>query len=158
MSYQQIYDLVLEGKSFEDIANKTGISIPELHNIIPLVYEQINKEFAEKAPNAAAINYARLEVLIQAIMTKVSEANARDLVSLSNALSRLIEEQDRLKNEIKTQKTIIPMAEDKKETTTKITPNEEKKRTYLERHRDKMGSLTPGERGLLESLEEHDPD
>lgn len=158
MKYQEIYDLILEGKSFEDIAIKTGIPIPELQQTIPLVYEQINREYSEKAPNAAAINYARLEVLIQAIMTKVPEANARDLVSLSNALSKLIEEQDRLKNEIRTQKPLIAMAEIKTEEKPKIINNEEKNKTFLQKYGDKMGSLAPGERGLLESMQPHDDD
>lgn len=155
MNYRQIRDLLLEGKPIEEIAIATQISVPEVLNTIPLIYEQLNKEFQEKAANAAAVNFARLETVAQAIMTKIPEAGPRELVSLGNSLAKLIEAQAILEAKIKTQKPQIEMKEQKREVKPEETPKD-KKTNFLSQYGDKLGVLPEGDKHLLKQLQQED--
>lgn len=63
---QQVADLYLAGKSQSEIAEATGVSVPQVSNLLKEIYSEVGFEMRDLAENIHTKNLARLEKLIAA--------------------------------------------------------------------------------------------
>lgn len=111
----EIKDGIVGGKSVIQISQELNIPVPSITQILPQILEQIKSEYGERSPFMDALNYTRLDLMINRVLEEAlnPEVDRRLLDRLAKALAQLT----------KAQKEFQPVGESKHQKADKIINN-----------------------------------